>query len=150
MSASGRGDRPVASAERAALVARGARSGAALGAVGGLVSGLAVLALTPSTGDALLVVLAPVLLSAAVGAATGALGGRLVAAQVESGNGVRPVPVLVVCALVAVVLLLLVSALLQNLAVGPVLAGAGAVLGLVRVAGLARAARTRGPLPPVV
>ncbi|MEJ5914033.1 hypothetical protein [Pseudokineococcus sp. 1T1Z-3] len=143
---------PAAAGERAALVGRGARSGAVLGAVAGAVTGVALLLLTPGagSGDGALLVLAPVVLSAAVGSITGAVGGRLVAAQVESGNGVRSLPVLVVAGLVALALLLLVSALLSDLLVGPALAGGGAVLALVRVAGLARAARTRGPLPPLV
>lgn len=144
----GRPGRP-ASHDRAQLVARGARSGAVLGVVAGLVSGLALLLLGGGEGAALLLV-AAVTLSAAVGAATGAVGGRLVAAQVEAGTGIRPVPVVVTAGLVALALLVVVSAFLTAWWAGPGLAGAAVVLALVRVAGLARAARAAGPLPPLV
>lgn len=143
------GPRGPASRDRAQLVARGARSGAVLGVVAGLVSGLALLLLGGGEGAVLLVVAAAAL-SAAVGAATGAVGGRLVAAQVEAGSAVRPLPVVVTAGLVAAALLVVVSASLSAWWAGPGLAGAAVVLALVRVAGLARAARASGPLPPLV
>jgi hypothetical protein len=121
------------------LVSRGARAGALLGAVGGVVSTVLLVVAGDTQGWPLLLA-AAVALSAAVGGATGALGGRLVGAQVESGNGVRALPVVVVAALVGAVLALLVSALLGQWWAGPALVGPGAVLALVRVAGLARAA----------
>jgi len=136
-----------ASRDRARLVARGARSGAVLGVLAGLVTGLALLLLGGGE-DAVLVVLAAVALSAALGAATGAVGGRLVAAQVETGNGVRPAPVVVTAGLVALALLVVVSAFLGAAWAGPGLAGAAVVLALARVAGLARAARAAEPAPP--
>lgn len=128
--------------DRARLVGRGARSGVVLGVVAGLASGL-VLLLLGDGRDAALVVLAAVALSAALGAATGALGARLVAAQLEAGTGVRPLPVVVTTALVAAGLLVVVSASLAAWWAGPALAGAAVVLALLRVAGLARATRAR-------
>lgn len=141
--------RPAAPPDGTVLVLRGTRAGVVLGALGGLVSGAALVLLGPGE-DAGLLVLVAVVLSAAVGGLTGAVGASLLRTQLGTPAGVRPVPVVVTTALVALLALALLGAVLSSLWAPLALAGAGCVLALVRVTTLARTVRARRPLPPVV